>query len=373
MQFNDLGRQYERIKADVDKAVLSVMAEGCFILGPPVKALEERLAAFAGRRFCVSCSNGTDALTMSLRAMGVGNGDAVFTTAFSFFATAEAIVQAGAVPVFTDACVDTFNMDSKSLEGKIKKVLKEGKLTPKAVLPVDLFGLPADYHTLESIAKQYGLLMLEDGAQGFGGVYDGKRACSFGEVSTTSFFPAKPLGCYGDGGAIFTDDESIAEHLESLRHHGKGQEKYDNVRFGLNARLDTMQAAILHCKLDVFEDEVQKRQWAADLYTILLKDDIQKPYVPENSQSVWAQYTIKTKSASHREALMKKLKEQGIPSMVYYPKPLHLQTAFAPMSYTADMYPVASDLAQRVLSLPMHPYLTEAEIHHVAEQVNKAY
>ena len=372
MQFNDLGMQYRNNREKIDQAVQKVFEDGCFILGKPVELLEERLAKYVGQKYCITCANGTDALTMALVAMGIKKGDAVFTTAFSFFATVESIVLAGGTPVFVDADEASFNMDTTKLCEAVKKVKAEGTLNPKAILPVDLYGLPADYDAITDIAKEYGLLVLEDGAQGFGGSIRGKKACSFGDVSTTSFFPAKPLGCYGDGGAIFTDNPDVAKLVVSLRHHGKGEEKYDNIRFGFNSRLDTVQAAVLHCKLDIFDEEIIKRQKAAKEYTSLLKCDTITPKVPKYYQSAWSQYTLRAKNAKHRKVIMNFLSSHGIPAMIYYKTPLHMQKAFN-QKYKEYDFPVSSMLSQCVFSLPMHPYLTLEEIKFVCEKLNEIY
>ncbi|MBC8569475.1 DegT/DnrJ/EryC1/StrS family aminotransferase [Zongyangia hominis] len=372
MQFIDLKTQYARNKEKIDKAVLDVMGDGRYIMGPQVKELEERLAKFVGVKHCISCSNGTDAMTIPLMAMGIGEGDAVFTTAFTFFATAEVIALRGAVPVFVDIDPDTFNIDPAALEAAIERTLKEGKLTPKAIIAVDLFGLPADYFRLRAISKKYGLVLIEDGAQGFGGEIIGKKACSFGDVATTSFFPAKPLGCYGDGGAIFLNDDELAGKCESIRVHGKGSEKYDNVRIGLNARLDTIQAAILSCKLDIFPEEIESRQRVARLYTERLRDVVKTPVIPKGYRSVYAQYTVMLPEGTDRSAVMAKMKERGVPTFVYYPKPMHLQGAFSALGHKEGDFPHAEAASARVLSLPMHPYLEEAEIEQIANALRES-
>ena len=358
MQFIDLSAQYRRLKTEIDKAVLKIFDEGVYICGPQVGLLEQRLAQFTGRKHCIACSNGTDALMLPLLEAGIGRGDAVFTTAFSFFATAEVVAMRGAVPVFVDIDPDTFNIDCDELEQAILQCIEGGKYRPKMILPVDLFGLPADYKRIEEIAQKYDLWVMEDAAQGFGGVYHGKRAGSFGIVSATSFFPAKPLGCYGDGGALFTDDDDKAEAYRSLQIHGKGQNKYDNVRLGVNARLDTIQAAVLNCKLDVFEDEIQRRQRIAQRYHTLLAGKVKIPYIPEGSQSVYAQYTIRLADKQQRDLVVAAMKKAGIPTMIYYEKPLPMQKAFDYLGHRPEDFPKALQAAQTVLSLPMHPYLT---------------
>lgn len=357
--FNDLSAQYAHLKKEIDAGVAEVI-EGChFISGPQVERFEQELCAFTGRRYCVSVANGTDALLMPLMAKGIGPGDAVFVPSFTFVATAEVATLRGATPVFCDVLEGTFNLDPDSLLEQIQRVKKEGKLRPRAVIPVDLFGQPADFERILPICREYGLFVIEDGAQGFGGEIRGHKACSFGDISATSFFPAKPLGCYGDGGAIFTDDKELYDLLVSIRVHGKGTFKYDNIRPGLNSRLDTLQAAILLPKLHAFEKENTVRNKAAALYTSLLKDRFDVPEVPEGFASSWAQYTIKAEDSAHRDRLMKGLEKAGIPSMVYYPKPLHFQDVYKPLGYRSGSLPVSESLSERVLSLPMHGYITE--------------
>ncbi len=364
MQFRDLAKQYQILKADIDNAMLSVASGAHFIMGPQVKELEQQLAEYVGVKHCLTCANGTDALTLALKAFGIGPGDAVFVPDFTFFASAEVVALEGATPVFVDVDDTTFNIDVDSLEKAISQTLAEGKLTPKVIIAVDLFGLPANYPAVKAVAQKYGLLILEDGAQGFGGSIYGQKACSFGDIATTSFFPAKPLGCYGDGGAVFTNNDEWAGLINSYRVHGKGTDKYDNVRIGLNSRLDTLQAAILQVKLRAFDHEVEKENEAARHYTQLLKDYVKTPVIPEGFGSSWAQYTIQLPSEEKRNALQAALKEAGIPSMVYYPKPMHEQTAFRHL--TSYLIPHTSvKLSQTVLSLPMHPYLEAADIEHV--------
>ena len=344
-------------------------------MGPQVRELERQMAAYVGVKHCLSCANGTDALTLALKAWGIGPGDAVFVPDFTFFSSAEVVSLEGATPVFVDVCEETFNIDAKDLECAVESVLSEGRLKPRVVVAVDLFGLPADYARIREIADRYRLLILEDGAQGFGGSIDDRRACSFGDIATTSFFPAKPLGCYGDGGAVFTDNDEWAELIASYRVHGKGTDKYDNVRIGMNSRLDTIQAAILQVKLKAFADyELDAVNAAAERYNSLLRDTVATPFIPEGFGSSWAQYTLRLRDAAQRDALQASLKSAGIPAMVYYPKPMHLQTAFAHIepSDAKDLCPVATSLCGRVLSLPMHPYLTEKDIDTICEAVKKA-
>ena len=370
MQFRDLKKQYQVLKADMDQAMLDAVASGAFIMGKQVKELEASLAEFAGVKHCISCANGTDALTLALKTWNIGPGDAVFVPDFTFFASAEVISLEGATPVFVDVDADTFNMDVKSLNEAVENTLLEGKLTPKVIITVDLFGLPANYPEIREIADNYGLRILEDGAQGFGGEINGKRACSFGDISTTSFFPAKPLGCYGDGGAVFTDNDEWATILDSLRVHGKGSFKYDNVRIGVNSRLDTLQAAILNVKFNAFKAyEVADINKAADLYTEKLKGVVKTPIIPEGFYSSWAQYTITLANREQRDGLQAFLKEQGIPTMVYYPKPMHEQTAYKALGYGEGACPVTEHLCETVLSLPIHPYITEEDVQLVCAKI----
>lgn len=393
MEFRDLKQQYAALKQDIDRAMTEVAASGAFIMGNPVRELEAELADYVGVKHCLACANGTDALTLALKALGVGKGDAVFVPDFTFFASAEVVSLEGATPVFVDVDPRTFNMDAKSLDDAVRSVHDNMTLRPKAVIAVDLFGLPADFTAIRAITKREGMFLIEDGAQGFGGSIklpkpdgDGfvvRRACSFGDISTTSFFPAKPLGCYGDGGAVFTNNDEWAALIESYRVHGKGSYKYDNVRIGLNSRLDTLQAAILRVKFKAFkEHELADVNRNADYYTQLItgmtrfiRKEIQitPPYIPAGFSSSWAQYTIQLSVPSgngtfNREVLQAKLKAKGIPTMVYYPTPMSGQTAFKEV-HSFALTPNALNLSKSVLSLPMHPYLTREEIRTVAEQL----
>lgn len=363
MEFRDLKKQYQVLKEEIDAGVLDVMASGAYILGKPVGELEKKLAAFAGRKHCVAVANGTDALQLALMAYDIGPGDAIFTSDFTYFASAGSASILGATPVLVDIDLETFNMSAADLERRIQAVLDEGKLTPKFVVPVDLFGLPADFTKILPIAEKYGLKILEDGAQGFGGAINGKRACSFGDISTTSFFPAKPLGCYGDGGAIFTDDDEIDARLRSLRAQGKSPEdKYDNREIGMNSRLDTLQAAVLLPKLKAFEAyEIDAVNHVADVYTAALKDKVVTPHIPEGFLSSWAQYTIRLENREKRDAVQRSLKEKGIPTMIYYPRGLHQQAAYRWMGLKDEEYPNTFRATNCVLSLPMHPYMEDAE------------
>lgn len=369
MQFRDLGAQYRALKADIDQGIQSVIESTSFILGAPVTELENKLAEYVGRKYCVSCGNGTDALQMSLMTWGIGPGDAVFTADFTYFASAGTTSILGGTPVLVDIDLDTFNMSPEALEASIQKVIAEGKLRPKAIVPVDLFGLPADYTRILPIAKKYGLKVLEDAAQGFGGKLNGKLACSFGDLSATSFFPAKPLGCYGDGGAVFTDDPEVDARLRSLRAQGKSPtDKYDNREIGINSRLDTLQAAILLPKFKAFvEYELEAVNRVAGWYTERLKERFKTPVIPAGFYSSWAQYTILLNSKEERDAMQKHLKNAGIPSMVYYPRGLHQQAAYQWMNLTDAFYPNTVESTKRVLSLPMHPYLAEDAVDAIAK------
>lgn len=369
IEFIDLAEQQKRIRTKIDIAINKVLDSGTYIMGKEVGVLEKQLADFAGVKHCLSCSSGTDALALVLMAKNIGAGDAVFVPSFTFAASAEVVALLGATPVFVDCLPDTFNMCPKSLEQAITKANKSG-LNPACIMPVDLFGQPADYDKVIPIAEEKNLWILCDAAQGFGGVYKGRKVGSIGLATATSFFPAKPLGCYGDGGAVFTDDGELYEILVSLRVHGKGDDKYDNVRVGMNGRLDTIQAAILIEKLAIFADELAERQRVADRYNLQLKNTFTTPYVPNNINSAWAQYTIIADSSAQREQLQVALKKAGVPSMIYYPKPLHQQTAYKnyPTS-TGGSLPVCEDLASRVFSLPMHPYLEDDSIDYIAKSL----
>jgi UDP-2-acetamido-2-deoxy-ribo-hexuluronate aminotransferase len=360
IDFIDLKAQQQLILPALMARLQTVLAHGRYIMGPEIKELEERLAAYVGVKHCLSCSSGTDALLMSLMAQGVGPGDAILTSPFTFIATAEVIQLLGATPVFVDIDPDTFNMRPLNLAEAILALPRHprtGQLKPKGIIPVDLFGQPAAYDQINDLARKHGLFVLEDAAQSFGAAYRGKRAGSLAEVAATSFFPAKPLGGYGDGGAIFTDNDELAEILRSIRVHGQGAHKYENVRLGLNGRLDTLQAAILLAKLEVFDAEVQSRQKVAQRYSRALQDKVKVPAVEPECTSVWAQYSILSED---RSALQQKLTAAGIPTAIYYPIPLHLQKAFASLGYRPGDFEVSERIAQQILSLPMHPYLTEA-------------
>jgi len=366
MQFCDLNAQYQRIESEITSRMRTVLQKQHFIMGSEVLELEKRLAAFVGVKHVIPCASGTDALTIPLMAYNLNKTDAVFVPSFTFFASAESITLAGGTPVFVDSDESSFNLSIASLRKAIEKTFEERVLTPRGVMTVDLFGQPADYVEVKEIADQYGLFILEDAAQSFGAVYQGRRTGSLGNVGATSFFPSKPLGCYGDGGAIFTDDDRLAEIMRSISVHGKGIDKYDNIRIGLNSRLDTLQAAILLAKLDIFENEIELRNKVAECYSQLLRGLFELPIVGSDRTSVWAQYTIKTSGQTARSNLIEQLKQQGIPTAVYYPTPIHLSTAYRNLGYRLGDLPVCEMLSNQVLSLPMHPYLSEENIQWIA-------
>lgn len=369
LPFIDLAAQLLRLGGRIDAAIARVLDHGGFVMGPEVRTFEEQLAAFCGARFALGCANGTDALVLVLRAWGIGPGDAVFVPSFTFVATAEAAALVGATPIFVDVRTSDFNMDPVSLDAAIGHARELG-LNPRTVVPVDLFGQPADYDAIAVIARSHGLKVMADAAQGFGSSLNGRRAGVLADATTTSFFPAKPLGCFGDGGAIFTDDEELARLLVSIRVHGQGSNKYDNVRIGLNSRLDTLQAAILIEKLAIFDEELAARQRAADRYAELLGDVVTVPALLPGRTSAWAQYTIVT---DRRDAIAASCKAAGIPTAVYYPIPLHRQTGYVNYPTGPGGCPVTDQLAGKVISLPMHPYLDEAVQARVAAAVRAAF
>lgn len=369
MQFRDLKKQYQILKSDIDKAIFDMLASGSYIMGSQVKELERQLACYVGTRHCISCASGTDALTLALKTWDIKQGDAVFVPDFTFFASAEAVSMEKATPVFVDVDSKTFNMDHIDLENKIERTIQKGDLTPKAIITVDLFGLPANYPVLRKIANRHHLFILEDGAQGFGGCANGKRSCSFGDISTTSFFPSKPLGCYGDGGACFTNNDEWAALMDSYRMHGKGSSKYENIRIGINSRLDTIQASVLLVKLRAFAGELAAANKAASEYTSRLTDIVKTPIVPDGFMSSWAQYTIKLSSKTERDRLQAYLKRQEIPSRVYYPSPIHSQMAYRDSGQMESNCPVAAQLCDTVLSLPIHPYISLEEINEVCNAI----
>jgi UDP-2-acetamido-2-deoxy-ribo-hexuluronate aminotransferase len=370
--FVDLAAQQKEILPQIEANIRAVLKHGKYIMGPEVKQLETQLSEFAGVKHCISCSSGTDALIMALMAYSIGPGDAVFTTPFTFIATTEAIRLLGAMPVFVDIDPDTFNMSVEKLETAVRE-FKNGSqagLIPRAIIPVDLFGLPCDYDGINQVARDNNLVVIEDAAQSFGAEYKGRMAGGLGDIGCTSFFPAKPLGCYGDGGAIFTDSDEIAEKLISIRVHGKGSDKYDNVRLGINGRLDTLQAAILLAKMTIFPGEVQKRREVAKKYTDLIcslqdraeigvVEQVVVPQVFDGYKSAWAQYSLLAKDGRARSVIRERLAAEGVPTMVYYPTPLHLQTAYEDIGYKRGDFPISEDVSSRIFSIPMHPYLGE--------------
>ena len=369
MEFRDLKKQYQLHKKEINSAIRSVLVEADFIQGKQVRQLEEVLAEYVGAKYCITCANGTDALQLALMTWDVGKGDAVFVPDFTFFSSGEVAALAGATPVFVDIEEVTYNMNPESLETAVKYVIQHTRLRPKVIVAVDLFRQPADYERIRQIADRYGLLILEDGAQGFGGRIGEKRCGSFGDIATTSFFPAKPLGCYGDGGAVFTNNAEWAELLCSYRVHGKGKDKYDNIRIGMNSRLDTLQAAILLEKMKFFDDEIKKCDQAANEYAKQLKDFVKVPIVKEGMYSSWAQYTICFSKNEEREQAVKNLKEQNIPTAVYYRKPMHRQKAFTRYELDRLDYSITEKICSHCLSLPMHPYLDKDDIFKVSKSI----
>lgn len=369
MEFRDLKTQYRVLGDAINNSIAEVMESAAFISGSQVRLLEKRLAEYTGVRHCITCANGTDAITLGLMAWEIGVGDAVFVPDFTFFSSGECPAGLGATPIFVDIKADTFNMDPAKLEEAVLAVIEEGKLTPRAVVAVDLFGQPAEYERLREICRKYQLRLLEDGAQGFGGSINGKMACSFGDISTTSFFPAKPLGCYGDGGAVFTDNDEWAERIRSLAVHGKNRDdKYDNIRIGMNSRLDTLQATVLLPKLDAFKNyELERVNQVAKWYNDKLKDTgLALPRTLDGYLSSWAQYTVLLPEDTDREQLQQALKEKGIPTNIYYRKPMHLQGAFAGTRSGRAECPVTEMVCRRALSLPMGPYLSYDEVGEIA-------
>jgi len=368
--FIDVAAQRRRLGSSIDEAIDRVFNHCQFILGPEVKAFETELAAFCGAKHVVTCASGTDALVLALRAMGVGPGDAVLCPSFTFCATAEVVVLVGATPVFVDVDAVTFNIDVKGIAGAVATA-KQAGLKPKVIIPVDLFGLPADHSAILAAAETEGLLVLDDAAQAFGATYDRRRLGTFGQATATSFFPAKPLGCYGDGGAVMTDDDGMADALRSLRVHGQGGDKYDNVRIGLASRLDTIQAAILIEKLKIFPDEIDARNRIARRYNEGLADVVSVPFTPPGFTSVWAQYTIRV-AGGRRDALAAALKAEGIPTATYYPIPLHRQQAYKHYPVGKQGVTMSDRLASEVISLPMHAYLDVAIQDRIIDAIRRA-
>jgi len=365
----DLQAQQKLIGAALQKNIQAVLSHGKYILGPEVSELEKKLAQYVGVPHAIACASGTDALQLALMALEVGPGDAVFVPSFTFVASVETIVILGATPIFVDVDPQTINLDPKHLQMLVTLVRKSKKLKPKAIIAVDLFGQLADYNAINDIAKKENLFVIEDAAQSFGASQNGRRSCSFGIIACTSFFPAKPLGCYGDGGMMFTNDESLDKKLRSLRNHGQGQDKYDNIRVGLNSRLDTMQAAILLAKLEVFPDEIQKREGIANNYTKKLSPIAITPYIVPGNKSAWAQYCIQV---SRRDELIDFLQKNQIGSAIYYPKPLHLQSAYKHFSVWSAL-PVSEEITKNILAIPMHPYLIDENIDKICTVIREFY
>lgn len=381
MQFRDLKKQYEVLKPQIDEALAQVISSAKFISGPEVMELEKTLAEYVGVKHCITCANGTDAISIAIRALGIGLGDAVFVPDFTFFSSGESPADEGAIPIFVDVDSKTYNLDPEMLEKSIKRIIAEGKYRARAVIAVDLFGLPADYPKIRAICEKYGLYLIEDGAQGFGGSINGKKACSFGDISTTSFFPAKPLGCYGDGGAIFTDNDEWAEIMKSICVHGKEtgnpndpNAKYSNIRIGMNSRLDTLQAAILLTKFKAFKDyELDAVNKIAGWYTERLNNtELILPRIKDGFYSSWAQYTIQLPKTVNRKKLQEELKCKDIPVMVYYAKPMHLQRAFSETDSSVANCRVTEKLCETVLSLPIDPYKTRKDVETVVNMLMKA-
>lgn len=374
MQFIDLKAQYQALKAEINENIQAVLEDGRYIGGPHVKQLEEKLAAYVGRKYCISCANGTDALQIAYMVYGIGEGDAVFCPDITFISSTEPSKMLGATSVFCDIQPDTYNLCPESLERQIKAVLAEGKLTPRAVVAVDILGNPCDYDAIIPVCEKYGLILIEDAAQSFGATYKGKKCCSFGQIATTSFFPAKPLGCYGDGGAIFVDDDELANVIRSVCVHGKGPRgKYDNIRVGVNSRLDTIQAAILLPKFKALTDyEIDNRQTVADRYNAAFAAHFTTPYVQEGCQSVYAQYAILARDTATRDRVVAHLTEKKIPNMIYYPTPQHALPVFSEEPGYGETFEYANDYCARTLSLPMHPYLGEAEQQLIIDTVLEA-
>lgn len=369
IDFAGLKAQYARIKPEIARRIQTVLDHGQFILGPEVSELETALAKRAGTKHAIGVSSGTDALVMALMAEGIGTGDAVFVPSFTFTASAEVVLLLGATPVFVDVDPHNFNIDTNDLDRRVSEVAREGKLLPRAVIAVDLFGQPADYGVLENLCRRHALYLIADAAQSYGAKLGNRAVGALAHTTAASFFPAKPLGAYGDGGALFTDDDERTAHYKSIRAHGKGTDKYDIVRLGLNARLDTLQAAILLAKLDVFDDELAAREKLARAYDARLKDKVEIPHRVPDSVSAWAQYCI---LVDDRDTVAKRLKEAGVPTAVYYPLPMHLQTAYARFGQGPGSLPISERLSQRILALPMNPYLTVEQTDYVCTSVAAA-
>ncbi|MBT5032793.1 MAG: DegT/DnrJ/EryC1/StrS family aminotransferase [Proteobacteria bacterium] len=365
--FIDLQTQYKKHQTEIQTAINAVLEHGRYIMGPEIDVLESALQEFTGANHAIACGSGTDALLLALMSSGVGPGDAVFTTPYTFFATAEVISLVGATPVFVDVDPITYNLNPECLSASIKQTLSADELTPKGIIAVDLFGQPADYDAINQIAAAHKLFVLQDAAQSFGASYKGSRTCSNTPLAATSFFPPKPLGCYGDGGAVFTDGRKIADTIKSIRIHGQGQDKYDNVRLGLNARMDSIQAAILIEKLKFFESEIEMRHRVATLYTEALQDHVAVPRVADDNTSVWAQYSV---TSEHRDQIREALNNKGIPTATYYPIPIHLSTAYAHLGHQVGDFPVSEGLSRTMFSLPMHPYLEQQQIEAICDTIS---
>ncbi|MFO8032535.1 MAG: DegT/DnrJ/EryC1/StrS family aminotransferase [Desulfohalobiaceae bacterium] len=382
VQFVDLCRQQQEIRPDLERRIFRVLAHNKYVMGPEVQQLEEELAGFTGSNCCLSCASGTDALLLALLALDIGPGDAVLTTPFTFIATAETIALLGATPVFVDIQPGTFNLDPAQLEPALAALKSmdnakhplprqamQRQLQSKAILPVDLFGLPCEYPALQDVAHRHGLALVLDTAQSLGAAYQGRQSCSWGDVAATSFFPAKPLGCYGEGGAVFCQNVELGERMASLRNHGQGRVRYEHVRLGLNARLESLQAAVLLSKLQTFEQEIARRNQVAQWYNSRLDSNkaLQSPQVPDGLRSVWAQYSLLARDEDSRQGMLQALAGQGLPYAIHYPLPLHLQRAFHYLGYQQGDFPEAEDSARRIFSLPMHPYLQKQEVDRIAD------
>ncbi len=366
MQFIDLKAQQELIRKKIEKNIQKVLDHGQYILGPEVDELEHKLSDYVGTKFAIGVSSGTDALLMALLTYGIKPGDAILTSPFTFFATAEVILLLKAIPVFVDINPETFNIDVEKLSQKIVQIKNEKKLNLKGIIPVDIFGQPADYDSINEIAQKNDLFVIEDAAQSFGAKYKNRKTCSLSEITTTSFFPAKPLGCYGDGGMIFTDNEDYFQKMRSIRVHGKSSDKYNNMRIGINGRLDTIQAAILLAKFEIFEKEIELRQEVAQRYNSLLMEKVKTPFVKSHNISVWAQYSV---LHPNRDKLIDKLKANEIPTAIYYPTPLHLQPPFSSFNYNEGDFSICEKVSKEIFSLPMHPYLKEEDQKRICELI----
>ena len=372
MEFIDLKIQFSKIEDKITKSINEVLHHGKYIMGPEVEKLENQLSDYVNSKYCVSCSSGTDALLMSLLAINLKPGDAVITTPFTFIATAEVISLLGATPIFVDIDPKTFNINPELIEDTIVDVNNNSNINIKAIIPVNIFGLPADYNKILKIVDKYNVHIIEDAAQSFGAKYYDKKSGNLSNLSCTSFFPAKPLGCYGDGGAIFTSDDNIYNKLISLRIHGKGNNKYDNVNIGINGRMDTIQAAILIEKLKIFKEEVLLRQQVADKYSLLLKKYFNTQCIPDNYESAWAQFCLLADTKDERNFILQYLKKYNIPTAIYYPKPLHLQPVFGKNNYNNNSLIESEKISNKIFSIPMHPYLSDDNINQISDILIKA-